>query len=65
MIARSIPGNNTVVHGFVDGARAASDKVDQWKHLQLERPAAPAPPRPSKPRRSSAATTKPKRKASK
>jgi hypothetical protein len=36
MIAKSIPANNAVVHGFVDGARAASDMVDQLKHRQLE-----------------------------
>ena len=39
MIAKSIPTNNAVVHGFVDGARAASDMVDQLKHRQLESPA--------------------------
>ena len=39
MIAKSIPANNAVVHGFVDGARAASDMVDQLKHRQLESPA--------------------------
>ena len=65
MIARSIPTNNSVVHGFVDGARAASDTVDQWKHRQLESPAEPAPSRPRKSRRSSPASSKPKRKASK
>ena len=31
LIAKSIPANNAVVHGFVDGARAASDMVDQMK----------------------------------
>jgi hypothetical protein len=31
LIAKSIPSNNAVVHGFIDGARAASDTVDQWK----------------------------------
>jgi hypothetical protein len=41
MIARSIPADNSVVHGFVDGARAANDKVDQLKHPQLEAPARP------------------------
>jgi len=43
MIAKSIPANNAVVHGFVDGARAASDMVDQLKHRQLEPPAEPPP----------------------
>ena len=41
MIAKSIPADNAVVHGFVDGARAANDMVDQWKHRQLEAPAKP------------------------
>ena len=41
MIAKSIPANNAVVHGFVDGARAASEMVDQWKHRPLEAPAKP------------------------
>jgi hypothetical protein len=36
MIAKSIPSNNAAVHGFVDGARAASDMVDQLKHRRLE-----------------------------
>ncbi len=31
LIAKSIPSDNAVVHGFIDGARAASDTVDQWK----------------------------------
>jgi hypothetical protein len=31
LIARSIPADNALVHGFVDGAKAASDAVDQWK----------------------------------
>jgi len=43
MIAKSIPTNNAIVHGFVDGARAASDMVDQLKHRQLEPPAEPPP----------------------
>jgi hypothetical protein len=41
MIAKSIPANNAIVHGFVDGARAASDMVDQLKHRHLEPPAEP------------------------
>jgi len=43
VIAKSIPANNAVVHGFVDGARAASETVDQWKHRQLEPPAKSRP----------------------
>ena len=38
-----IPTDNAVVHGFVDGAQAASDSVDKWKHRRLEPPAAPPP----------------------
>jgi hypothetical protein len=38
--ARSIPKNNAIVHGLVDGAQAAVDMVDQLKSHQLaERPA--------------------------
>jgi hypothetical protein len=32
LIAKSIPTDNAVVNGLVDGARAASDMVDQLKH---------------------------------
>jgi len=39
LIARSIPANNTMVHGLLDGARAAIDTVDQLKSRRL----APAP----------------------
>ena len=38
LIAKSIPTNNAVVHGFVDGARAASDTVDQMKGRPLALP---------------------------
>ena len=31
LIAKAIPSDNALVHGLVDGARAASDTVDQWK----------------------------------
>jgi hypothetical protein len=56
MIAKSIPANNAVVHGFIDGARAATDMVDQLKQRQLEAPAEPPPSqsRPSKGRRKTA-----------
>ena len=37
LIAKSIPSNNAVVHGFIDGARAASDTVDQWKASRVGR----------------------------
>jgi hypothetical protein len=42
LIAKSIPTNNAIVHGFVDGAHAASDTVVQMKTRRLEAPAAPA-----------------------
>jgi hypothetical protein len=35
LIAKSLPSNNAIVHGFVDGARAASDTVDQWKSSRV------------------------------
>jgi hypothetical protein len=35
LIAKSIPTNNAVVNGFVDGARAASDMVEQLKSRQI------------------------------
>ena len=35
LIAKSIPNNNAVVNGLVDGARAAVDMVDQLKSHQL------------------------------
>ncbi|MFO0953101.1 MAG: hypothetical protein U0835_18500 [Isosphaeraceae bacterium] len=31
LIARSVPRDNPIVHGFVDGARAAIDMVDEMK----------------------------------
>jgi len=34
LIAKSIPANNAVVNGFVDGARAANDWVDELKHRE-------------------------------
>jgi hypothetical protein len=40
LLAKSIPSNNAAMHGFVDGAHAAMDMVDQLKPHQL--PAAPA-----------------------
>jgi hypothetical protein len=35
LIAKSMPTNNAVVQGFVDGARAAVDMIDQLKSRQL------------------------------
>ena len=40
LIAKSIPTNNAVVNGLVDGARAASDMVDQLKSRQIVSPIA-------------------------
>ena len=36
LIVRSVPANNAVVHGFVDGAKAANDLVVQIKNRRLE-----------------------------
>jgi hypothetical protein len=55
LLARSIPPNNAVVHGLVDGAQAASNLVTQMKNRRLESPMQPA--------RSRTKTTKGKRKA--
>jgi hypothetical protein len=38
LIAKSIPTNNAMVHGFIDGARAAVETVDQLKSRQLTSP---------------------------
>jgi hypothetical protein len=51
LIAKSMPANNAIVHGFVDGARAASEMVDQVKHRQLKAPAKTAVAARSKPSR--------------
>jgi hypothetical protein len=55
LIAKSIPANNAIVHGFVDGAHAASDTVVQMKTRRLEAPATPT-------RTTRATSTKTKRK---
>jgi hypothetical protein len=54
LLAKSIPPNNAIVHGLVDGAHAANDLVVQMKHRRLEPPAQPV--------RSRTRTTKAKRK---
>jgi hypothetical protein len=36
LVARSIPKNNPIVHGLVDGAHAAVDMVDEMKRRKLE-----------------------------
>jgi hypothetical protein len=56
LIAKSIPANNAIVHGFVDGAHAASDTVVQMKTRRMELPAAASRTR------TSTRSTKPKRK---
>jgi hypothetical protein len=56
LLATSIPPNNAVVHGLVDGAHAASDLVSQMKSRRLESPSQPA-------RSRAKTTTKRKRKA--
>ena len=38
LIARAIPSDNALVHGLVDGARAATDTVDQWKSSRAGSP---------------------------
>jgi hypothetical protein len=59
LIAKSVPANNAVVHGFVDGARAASDTVDQMKggHSLAALPAK-APRVPSRSSRGKRKTTR-------
>jgi hypothetical protein len=54
LIAKSIPTNNAVVHGFVDGAQAANDRIVQMKNRRLKTPVASV--------RSHTRTTKAKRK---
>jgi hypothetical protein len=44
LIAKSIPVNNAVVHGFVDGAQAANDMVLQVKNRRLQSPVASKSP---------------------
>jgi hypothetical protein len=36
LIAKLVPANNAVMHGFVDGAKAANDMVVQMKNRRLE-----------------------------
>ena len=65
LIARSVPEDNPVVQGFVDGARDASVRVDEWKHRQLEPPAEPPPSPPSEPSSSPPRSSQGKRKTAK
>ncbi len=43
LIARSVPKNNAIVHGLVDGANAALDMVDEMNKRKAEAQAAPVP----------------------
>ena len=43
LVARSMPKNNAIVHGLVDGANAAFDMVDEMKKRKLEAQATSAP----------------------
>jgi hypothetical protein len=44
LLARSIPKNNPIVHGLIDGAHAATDMVEEMKKRNLEAQAPePAP----------------------
>jgi hypothetical protein len=42
LIAKSMPANNAVVHGFADGAKAANDMVAQMKNRRMESATVPA-----------------------
>jgi hypothetical protein len=41
LVAKSMPANNAVMHGFVDGAKAANDMVVQMKNRRVESVASP------------------------
>jgi hypothetical protein len=56
LIAKSIPANNAIVHGLVEGAQAANDKVIEIKRRPKALPAEPV--------RSRTKTTRAKRKPS-
>jgi len=44
LVARSVPKNNPIVHGLVDGAHAAVDMVDEMKKRKLEAKGVQPPP---------------------
>lgn len=46
LLARSVPQDNALVHGLIDGARAAMDMVDEMK---VEGAASAPPPEPLTP----------------
>jgi hypothetical protein len=54
-VAKSLPSDNAVMHGLVDGARAANDWVDDLKHRKPEAEA-PEPAKRGRPRASATAT---------
>jgi hypothetical protein len=54
-VAKSMPADNAVMHGLVDGARAANDWVDDLTH---RKPEAPVPSKRGRPRTSTASTKK-------
>jgi hypothetical protein len=59
-IAKSMPADNAVMHGLVDGARAANDWVDELKHREPaaeEEGEAEAPARAKRGRPRAGATT--------
>ena len=41
LIVKSMPADNVVTHGFINGAQAANEKVVQMKIRHLKSPAAP------------------------
>jgi hypothetical protein len=47
LVARSIPKNNPIVHGLVDGAHAAMDMVDEMKKRKQEAAATNSPGEPA------------------
>jgi hypothetical protein len=60
LAARSVPQNNAVVHGLIDGAQAALDLVDEMKRSRaVESHPTPAPPSPPSSSSESAASPDP------
>jgi hypothetical protein len=43
LVARSVPRNNALVHGLIDGANAAFDMVGEMKKRKVEAQASPTP----------------------
>jgi hypothetical protein len=54
-VAKSLPADNAILTGIVDGARAANDWVDELKHLEPEQP---PPVKRGRPRTGAKATRK-------